>query len=159
MNLSEIPAVNEQATTRVFAEDWLLVAIAAGGAKGLTPVQLQKAMFLLGKEMPDVVGDNFYTFDKYNYGPFSRQVYRDADTFVSDALVVAKPHGSQPWSDYLITPDGLRRAEEIKARAPKAAVRYVVNVVAWAQSLSFPQLVRAIYRKYPEYRENSVFNG
>jgi len=30
--------------------EWLLVTVASGGEKGLSPVQLQKSLFLLGQE-------------------------------------------------------------------------------------------------------------
>jgi len=40
---------------------------------------------------------------------------------------------------------------------PDGAVAYLREVVPWAQSLSFNELVRAIYEAYPEPRANSVF--
>ena len=52
----------------------------------------------------------------------------------------------------------MRRALQLREANPRAAA-YLDQVVKWALSLSFTQLVRAIYEQYPEMREKSVFVG
>ena len=47
-------------------KDWALLAIAnAGHGVSLSPVQLQKSLFLLGRELGSKVGANFYDFQPY----------------------------------------------------------------------------------------------
>lgn len=63
------------------------------------------------------------------------------------------------WKLYAVTPAGLAKAARSKEKANKQGVAYLEKVVDWVSSMSFPQLVRAIYAKYPEYKANSVFTG
>jgi hypothetical protein len=138
--------------------DWTMLAISFATGDGLSPVQLQKVLFLLGKELPNEVGRDFYEFIPYNYGPFDRSVYDDARALASQGLA-SKNDSSQGFWSYSATPAGLDHADKVKRSASQKAVSYLEKIVPWAQSRSFASLVRAIYQKYPEYRENSVFQG
>jgi uncharacterized protein len=132
-----------------------MLAIGLAKGRGLSPVQLQKVLFLLGKELPFEVGQNFYNFRPYNYGPFNKAVYQDAEALSYAGYVSIANLGR--LDEYSATPEGLNYAEQIKQSAPPRGVEYLSKVVEWAQSLTFSALVRAIYQKYPEYRTNSVF--
>src|SRR5437773_8648050 len=60
--------------------DWLLVALTEAGDRGLSPVQIQKTMFLFKNGTDRVLDeDQFYDFRPYNYGPFDSQIYRDLE--------------------------------------------------------------------------------
>jgi hypothetical protein len=140
-------------------ENWTLLAICDAGESGLSPVQLQKTMFLLGREMSDAVGDGFYDFVPYNYGPFDARVYSDAEYLASKGLVdVGQPMGAR-WKTFRATAKGCAAAAEVESSIDPKAVDYLRDVVAWTQKLSFQALVKAIYTKYPEMRANSVFAG
>jgi hypothetical protein len=131
------------------------LAIAQAKGEALTPVQLQKILFLLGKEMPAATGKAFYSFHPYNYGPFDSQVYSDAE-LLSDMGLLSIQRPSR-WAEYAVTPAGLVRAAELEKQASSEALSYLRKIVEWARSLSFQQLVRSIYKQYPEFRTNSVF--
>jgi uncharacterized protein len=135
--------------------DWLLIALAHRQGRPLTPAQIQKAMFILGREMPRAVGDDFYHFEPYNYGPFDARVYHDLEAFVARGLVSIDGAGTR--RTYAITPSGLQEAEAVRPRLDRHGVEYLGRVVDWVASLSFPALIRAIYARYPEMRVNSVF--
>ncbi len=139
-------------------KDFLLMVVAAGEDTPLTPVQLQKSIFLI-KETLSGVPDQFYTFKPYDYGPFDADVYSDADTLESLGLLVSMRSSKGTWTDRMITPSGLRRAAELEEVLPENARKYIHDVVEWTQSLSFTQLVKSIYTHYPDYRQNSVFQG
>ncbi len=143
-------------TTHLQPRDWTLLALAAAGGREVSPVQLQKSMFLLGRQMPEAVGDGFYKFEPYNYGPFDRRVYVDAEHMQAQGLTSLNNQGR--FTTYAATPQGMRRALQLREANPRAAA-YLDQVVKWALSLSFTQLVRAIYEQYPEMREKSVFVG
>lgn len=135
--------------------DWLLLALHHAGEQGLSPVQLQKSLFLLSREVPDDVGVGAYQFIPHNYGPFSRDIYADADALSRRGLVDIQMGG--PYSHYAITETGKQRLREVEHDFPNRAYEYLSDVVRWTQKQSFSALVRAIYDKYPEYRVNSVF--
>jgi len=50
-------------TTR---QEWLLIALAHRRGEPMTPVQIQKAMFLMDAEAKHFVGPGFYKFVPYN---------------------------------------------------------------------------------------------
>ena len=139
-------------------KDLLLMVVAAGGGVPLTPVQLQKTLFLLGKNLKQLPED-FYDFEPYHYGPFDTEVYSDADSLEVEGMLLSVRSPKGNWVDRAVTPEGLKRVEEIEKELSGPSQQYVQAVVEWAQSLSFSHLVKTIYDHYPEYRENSVFRG
>ena len=136
-------------------QHWTLLALNFANGRGLSAVQLQKALFLLERGLPEVVGPRFYHFTPYNYGPFDSAVYKDADALSDDGLVNIS---TGRYSVYSITPEGARVAKELESKASPRAVQHLKNIVEWIQSLTFSQLVRAIYARYPEMKKNSVFS-
>jgi hypothetical protein len=139
-------------------QEWLLLALARRNGQPMTPVQIQKAMFLMGAEAKQFVGSAFYKFVPYNYGPFDADVYSDLDVMAAQGLISSAATG-RGWKMYAVTPTGLAAAAEIKKATDKKAVSFLESVVDWVCSLSFPALLRAIYDKYPKFKENSVFTG
>lgn len=137
--------------------DWVLLVIAATGGEALSPVQLQKSLFLIGKNCNRAVGRHFYKFVPYNYGPFNATIYSDAEELDAEGLVTINRLPGQRWIEYAATTEGLARARSLEKDLPQDAVNYLHRVVPWARSLSFSQLIRAIYSRYPEYRAKSVF--
>ena len=136
---------------------WVLLALLAGKRHSLTPVELQKTLFLLGARRSKEVGEGFYRFEPYDYGPFAVDVYRDADRLAADGLVAVDLSMGKSLRQYRLTAAGLARAKELAGKVPERALAYLREVVAWAQSLSFNELVRAIYEAYPKMRARSVF--
>ena len=136
--------------------DWLLMALAHREGQHMNPVQVQKAMFLLAREIPDLVGPGFYRFVPYNYGPFDADVYTDLGRLAQQGMVSIT---RARFNRYAVTPEGFREGTVLLERADPEARAYLSRVVDWVCSLSFADLVRAIYKKYPEYRANSVFAG
>jgi len=137
-------------------EDWVLLAIYFGQERGLSPVQLQKCLFLLGQEMGREVG-YFYEFYPHNYGPFSKEVYSDAELLESRGMIAIE-RDPNSYARYISTAVGQTRVRDVIAKqAPNRVQEYLANIVDWAQKQSFASLVRAIYDKYPQYRVNSVF--
>jgi hypothetical protein len=106
-----------------------------------------------------LVGPGFYRFVPYNYGPFDANVYHDLDGLVARGLVTCDSFPGRTWKMYAVTPPGLAGAAQAKAAANRNALAYLARVVDWVSSMSFPQLVRAIYAKYPAFKANSVFTG
>ena len=136
--------------------DLLLKIIAAAEGEKLTPAQLQKVAFLLGKQFPDEVPDDYYEFIKYAYGPFSADVYRDAEELERQGKVSITVNKRGGWREYSVTVRGyLAKVEDV----PEDVEKYIGKTVSWARGLSFQKLIRAIYTAFPEYAENSVFRS
>jgi uncharacterized protein YwgA len=142
-------------------KDWTLLVIASGRGRPLSPVQLQKAVFLLARNLTDEQRrtSSFYNFRPYDYGPFDAQVYRDAEQLRDDGLIVVDPSGGVAYRDYSATPQGVERADELRKQLNDKVIEYLDKVVAWVSSLSFTALVQAIYKAYPDMKAHSVFRG
>ena len=132
--------------------EWLLLALDAAGSQGLSPVQLQKSLFLLGKRATTALSE-FYEFVPYNYGPFSREIYQDAKSLEQQGLVSVTPGHNAGYREYRITPTGHMRADHLWKRVDPQAAAYLRSLVDWAQRTSFASLVSAIYSEYPEYHK------
>jgi hypothetical protein len=139
-------------------ENWLLVALAASKLRRLTPVQVQKTLFLIGKGASKHVGPDFYQFEPYDYGPFNETIYRDLAALAEAGMIVMEPAPHGRWHAYAITPDGERRAGQAADDLGPKLAEYAKQIVDWVTSKSFPDLVRAIYARYPEFKAKSIFN-
>jgi uncharacterized protein YwgA len=135
----------------------LLLVVASANDEGLSPLQLQKSLFLVGECGLSELPSGFYKFVPYNYGPFNPVIYSDADSLAEDGLLEYISVPGQRWSKYAATSAGLARADEIRENISKELNNYITEVVGWILSRTFSELLRAIYTKYPQFRSNSVF--
>jgi uncharacterized protein len=139
--------------------DVLLAIMGAADGRSFSPVQLQKAVFLIDRNLPGVFDENSrFNFAPYDYGPFDREVYVEASALELNELA-STAKGSNGYSEYSVTDQGLDRARELLQNLDEKQRAYVVSVVEWVRSLSFAKLVKSIYEAYPETRANSIFVG
>lgn len=139
--------------SQVSRSDYLLAIIVAADGKELSRVQLQKVAFLVSEEFKGRLPEDFYTFDKEKFGPFCIDIYTDTEMLHYWGWIHIKP-GEEPRFDrYSIAEqvdlDRLQFDEDIK--------KFIKDTVAWVVDMSFGEIVRAVYRLFPEYRENSIF--
>ena len=127
----------------------MIAIVAAAGEKGLNPVQLQKSVFLVGEKFEGSLPDDFYQFKPHDYGPFAVDVYRDIEACCNERSVdVRADADNRP--NYLV-------GEQKKGALPDRLLLGIRRIVAWVTSMSFNELIRAIYYRYPEQQENSKF--
>jgi uncharacterized protein YwgA len=138
-------------------ESITLVTIAADPNGGLSPVQLQKSLFIVGKSSLEGLPADYYEFSPYNYGPFTSEVYSITDTLEREGLVRKIIAGGENFHRYVLTPQGRAKAAEVRKDGPSLLCDYIETTVRWVCSLSFDELLRAIYAKYPDYAINSIF--
>ena len=136
--------------------DVLLRLLAAADGDRLTPVQLQKVAFLVGMRFRATLPEDYYSFEKHDFGPFCAQIYRDAEGLASDGLVAIDRNYRGGWNEYSATSLGRKLDFQM---IPASVSAFLDEKVAWARGLSFRELVREVYRQYPDYRENSVFQS
>jgi uncharacterized protein YwgA len=137
----------------------LLLVVASANDEGLSPLQLQKSLFLVGECGLSELPPDFYKFVPYNYGPFNPVIYSDADSLAEEGLLEYINVPGQRWSKYAATSAGLARVDEITGNFSDELRNYIRDVVGWVLSRTFSELLRAIYAKYPQFRSNSVFQG
>lgn len=142
------------------AKDWLLVFIACEEADdGLDPVRLQKGMFLLAREAGLPVTQR-YRFTPYNYGPMSRGVYRDVGLLADERLLAERPVPGYAWGRLVATDGGRERARALQAADEAVTPERMRAVRATRRTVTetgFAELLRLIYRRYPDYAVRSVF--
>lgn len=137
--------------------DAVLAVLAAADGNGYGPAQLQKALFLISRNAPDVFDDGRgFNFTPYDYGPFDKRVYDAADGLASEGLCSVM-HSSNGYRTYSATEDGRRLGQEVLARLDAGKRAYFQEVSRWVRSLSFAQLVKSIYQAYPDTQKNSIF--
>ena len=141
-------------------EDILLLVVASAKDEPLTPVQLQKTLFLIDKQCQGrIPTSSFYEFEPYHYGPFDAEVYENADELAAEGMVFRFKSDRGAWTNTISTHSGREKAEQLKKEMDPGIVQYISEVVEWAQGLSFRELIASIYQAYPEYKVNSVFRG
>lgn len=138
-------------------KDWMLLALAAAKAKGLTIPQLERTLFVLGRELTSTRAAPYYTFAAGDYGPFDAAVHADARSLEADGLAHAAHDDFPPV--YATTRKGLQAARQFAQQVPQEELDCLRRTVKWARRLSFPELVTAIYAKYPDISANSVFHA
>jgi uncharacterized protein YwgA len=140
---------------RVERKHWVLLALAAGAPNGFTPIQLQKSVFLIGKDLK--LRKTFYSFSPYDYGPFTPEIYADAEELEVEGLVNISFLRFSGWREYSATQEGLEKANEILEENPPELRPRLNSVVADVLGKSFRDLVTDVYERFPDYSVNSVF--
>jgi hypothetical protein len=142
-------------------EQLTLLALGLAGGKPLSPVQLQKAVFLLQERLPDDALSKAaqYTFVPHNYGPFCSAVYDDARRLSEGGLATVNAADNGGYQEYRASERAVERTKSITAKMSPEAVALAQSVVDWVRTQSFRSLVSAIYEEYPQYKVNSIFNG
>jgi hypothetical protein len=140
--------------------DLVLAVLAASQGRSLTPVQMQKAAFLVTTNIPQVVTEGpLFNFVPYDYGPFDKDVYAEAHALAACGEAVVAPSAQGRWNTYAASAQGLQRGQQILAGLAPPQRKYVEDVALWVLSQSFGSLVKSIYSAYPAMKQNSIFQG
>jgi uncharacterized protein len=138
-------------------QEMVLAALAPGAEHRYTPVQVQKLMFLIDRQIPELVNGPHFNFQPYHYGPFDRTVYQELDRLADFDFVDVHELGSV--RTYALTASGARAADRAFRLLDPHAQDFVSRTSQFVRSLNFSALVSAIYKKFPEMRANSVFQA
>jgi len=134
----------------------ILAALAPAQGASHTPVQVQKLFFLIDRNIASQVEGPHFNFRPYHYGPFDEEVYQELNKLAASGHVDID---QGKWKTYRLTVTGQKEAEELLAKFDPKAADYIKRISQFVRSLSFTKLVASIYKKYPEMRANSVFQG
>ncbi len=135
----------------------VLAALSAAEGAHYTPVQIQKLCFLIDENLSEIIGGKTFNFKPYDYGPFDKAVYEELESLANAGDVDICP--GRKWSQYHLTSEGQKKGKALLRNMDPDAQDYIQRVSEFVRSLSFTELVSAIYRAYPHMRANSVFQG
>lgn len=138
-------------------EDVVLAALSPAGGAPHTPVQVQKLLFLIDRNLSSILGGPKFDFQPYHYGPFDKEVYATLEELAQAGVVEITRGRRGDWPEYRLTPEGQARALKVVARLDERARSYIERVSFFVRRLSFSELVASIYKAYPEMRVRSVF--
>jgi uncharacterized protein len=135
---------------------YMLAAMAAAGQDAsLSPVQVQKLFFLIDREASHLVSGPHFAFSPYDYGPFDRGVYDELDTLRVMGFVAVRNEGR--IRQYALNPIGYLEGRKALDGLPRNTREYLSKLALWVRSLSFQQLVSAVYKRHPDMKINSIF--
>jgi hypothetical protein len=138
----------------------LLAVLAAAKGKPFGPAQIQKAIFLIDKNLPSIFDQNSrFDFLPYNYGPFDRDVYVEVERLRDAGEAVIAPSPGGRWRTYAASDMGQKKGQEILTSMKVDSRRYVESIADWVLAQSFGSLVKSIYDAYPEMKQNSIFQS
>lgn len=139
-------------------QELLLIALGAGGKHEHTPVQVQKLLFLIDKNVGTRVGGPFFDFVPYDYGPFDASVYEVLGELEADGYI-SSCESPYAWKRHALTDKGVSEAKRLAWGLDPIVTDYIKVTSEFVRGLSFSDLVSAIYKAYPEMKANSVFRG
>jgi hypothetical protein len=139
-------------------DEIVLIVLALANGESFTPVQIQKSLFLASDKVASAFRhDSRYDFQPYDYGPFDRQVYSDVEALERKGLAQVNQQPGSRWRTYVASPRGIAEGYRLAERLTGEQREILGTIVKLVRSLSFNDLVSAIYRAYPNMRERSVF--
>ncbi len=138
-------------------QEIVLAALAPANGKPHRPVVVQKLLFMIDREIPKLVDGPHFNFQPYAYGPFDVAVYTTLEGLAMMDLVEIIPE--RTWQNYRLTEAGQKKGDELFKDLDNKARTFIKDASKLLMRLSFSDLVRAIYKAYPEMKENSVFQG
>ena len=138
-------------------DELVLAAMAPGGGYRYTPVQVQKLLFLIDRQIPEQVNGPHFHFEPYHYGPFDRNVYQKLDVLAERCLVMIDRAFSP--RTFALTSEGVAQGSVILKSLAEPTQDFIARTSSFVQTQNFSSLVSAIYKAFPEMRENSVFQS
>ena len=120
---------------------WLLLAVAVSGASGLSPVQLERSLFLVCQKREEHVGPDFYQFESNGSGPASAALYVDIDALVTAEHIVKEWAPESSCSIFRLSDSGRARAADFRRRIKKEALAGLEDAVAWVKEQSYQEMV------------------
>jgi uncharacterized protein YwgA len=134
----------------------VLAALAASDGALHTPVQVQKLFFLIDKKVAEYIGGPFFNFHPDDYGPFDKMVYVELEQLTEQGSVEIIHNGMRRFR---LTIQGQQHGDTLLSSIGEPVADYLRSLSRWVRSVSFADLVSAIYKEYPDMRANSIFRN
>ncbi len=135
--------------------DLVMAAMSAGGPKAsFDSLGIQKLLFLIDAEIPDLVEGPHFAFEAYRYGPFDAAVYRVLGDLTPRGHV--RQEEREGYTRYALTGEGYRVGSRIAGALSAEARDFMERAARWLLLSTFRRIVTTIYRRYPEMAQKSV---
>ena len=138
-------------------EEIILAVMSRSDGASYSPAQIQKLLFLIDKGVGPSLGGPFFNFIPYHYGPFDKEIYSLLDSLNVRDLVDIDLTSNNRLKTYRLTIDGQKSGSEIVHNLDQKFQAHLKALDSFVRSLSFKDLLRTIYKAYPEMRVNSIF--
>jgi len=135
----------------------MLAVLSASKGAQYTPVKIQKLFFLLDRNLGEQIGGPHFNFAPYHYGPFDKEVYQELNKLQLDKLVNLN-FGYNNLKQYSLSAEGQKLGETIFSEFSDEHKDYIKKMNSYVLTLSFEQLIKAIYSEYPDTKVNSIFS-
>lgn len=123
----------------------------------MSPVQLQKSVFIVQHGLPKGIPVETYEFVPWDYGPFCKDIYKDAELLADMDLVLITRSTPLDQREFKATSSGILHAEEVTEGILDDESSYAATVVRWVRRQTFRGLLLAIYDEFPKWSSRSVF--
>ena len=133
----------------------ILAAFAPAEGALHSPAQTQKLLFLIDRQIPQFVGGPHFKFEPYHYGPFDKTIYDDLREMESAGLL--EMVHEETWRSCRLTVPGQKEGDRLLSSIPTEGSGFIKKVSSFVRQVSFAELIAAIYKAYPEMKQNSVF--
>ena len=138
-----------------------LALLDAMGGEIQGKTRLQKLAFLLDEEQ---LGDRFdaYSYRKYDYGPFSKELLDDTESLAQKDLVDISEQrtvGGNTRYDYQLTDPGQDAVSKLSEKESDISEIFdaAEEIVSEYGDLPLRDLIERVYDMYPKYTKNSVY--
>lgn len=130
-------------------ETWLLMVTALSPAGALQPGQMHSAIYVLGRTLSpaELLSDDFYVFERHEYGIFAMPVHLDAERLVESGMMTLR-RDLWPAREYVITERGRTAAQRGMLELPADLIAYAERLVCWITSFSARGLLRVPLDEY-----------
>lgn len=137
----------------------LLMFLSQGAQKPVDPIRIMKGLFLIVMATPEewLPQSSRYQFVPYDYGPCSFEIYGDLDKLEREGYIDSHAIPGKNWKYYKPTATGITYGADLAKRSPEQFLSYVIRVKDWVLKQSLRALLENVYRAYPEFAVNSVF--
>ena len=139
MTPARLQANGEREDTR---RGWLLLVLSMSGKGGLSPLQLQRSLFLVAQKREEQVGAGFYEFEEGNgSAPTSPTLYEDIDALGAAAHVEKEWRPDLSASMFRLSDTGWAWSEDLRRKVRKDALSGLEDAVAWVKEQSYLELI------------------
>ncbi|MEE9465711.1 MAG: hypothetical protein V3W14_09105 [Candidatus Neomarinimicrobiota bacterium] len=146
------------ANPKLDKEQLVLAVLATADGGSFEPVQIQKLLFLIDERLSRSLGRKYFHFKPYDYGPFDSAVYRVLERLETQGHVEIYPGDGATRRQYRASNSGKDIGDEYLRSLPGKLDEKIVELSRFVRSLSFSDLISAIYNEFPKMRVNSVFS-
>ena len=104
----------------------ILAAFAPALGAAHSPVQVQKLLFIIDKEISGLIGGPYFEFKPYDYGPFDKSLYDELGQLAYEGFV--EMNQDRGWRSCSLTVKGQKEGDRLLASLPPEAIKFIGEV-------------------------------